>query len=742
MNDNSRRLRIYINARFLTQSITGVQRYALELVKALDYLLETGEIDKSRFKFELLAPRWGIQHELKLKNIPLRRVGLLSGHAWEQLELPFYSRSGLLFCLGNTAPVMSLLSKQPTVVTIHSLSFLFFPEAYSTAFKVFYKQIIPLALRGGDAVITVSQSEKDYIISRYGPLQNRLHAIQNGAMDKEFLNNLQVPEAVIPEGNRPFVLYVGSLSKGKNLRGVLEAMALLNRNHDISLVVVGATGKSFNKDDFNLPEEITSKVFFKGQVDNTAELVSLYKSALCLVFPSFYEASPLPPVEAMACGCPAVVSAIPSLRERCGEAALYCNPHDPAEIAGRIEQLLIDETLRESLRQKGLGHAREISWAKCARETFTVLREVLMRSGSREIVINARFLTQSITGVQRYAFELVKALDALIENGTIDKSKYSFVLLGPRDIERDFNLKHIPLKRVGFLRGHLWEQFELPFYARNRFLIGLCNVGPMLKSSQTVTIHDAAVFGFPQAYSFAFRAWYKVLLTRLGKTASKILTDSQFSRQELTKYCKIGEDRLQVISLGKDHVFSVDPDRNILEEYHLTDRPFVLAVSSVSPNKNFHSIIQAIELLGDTDFSIVIAGGINQKVFSQSCAPLPDTVKYMGYVNDSQLRTLYEHAACFIFPSFYEGFGLPPLEAMTCGCPVIVSHAASLPEVCGDAALYCDPGNPADIADKIRLIMSDPQLRATMRQKGLERAERFTWEKCAAETFDVIKGVT
>lgn len=113
----------------------------------------------------------------------------------------------------------------------------------------------------------------------------------------------------------------------------------------------------------------------------------------------------------------------------------------------------------------------------------------------------------------------------------------------------------------------------------------------------------------------------------------------------------------------------------------------------------------------------------------------------MGYVSDAELRALYEHAACFVYPSFYEGFGLPPLEAMACGCPVIVSNAASLPEVCGDAALYCNPCSPEDIAEKISLLMADPRLREDLRQKGLERAKQFTWEKCARETFAIIEKV-
>ena len=106
-----------------------------------------------------------------------------------------------------------------------------------------------------------------------------------------------------------------------------------------------------------------------------------------------------------------------------------------------------------------------------------------------------------------------------------------------------------------------------------------------------------------------------------------------------------------------------------------------------------------------------------------------------------QLRALYESAACFVFPSFYEGFGLPPLEAMACGCPVVASNVAAIPEVLGDAALYFDPANDRDIFEKVRRVLEDPQLRKEMREKGLSRARKWTWEKCAKETFEIFKEI-
>jgi glycosyltransferase involved in cell wall biosynthesis len=220
-----------------------------------------------------------------------------------------------------------------------------------------------------------------------------------------------------------------------------------------------------------------------------------------------------------------------------------------------------------------------------------------------------------------------------------------------------------------------------------------------------------------------------------------VVTVSQFSKSQLIEHCRIEESKIEVIGLGKEHMLSLEPEPDIIGSNQLAEKGYVLAVSSMNPSKNFANIVKAIELLREVDYQIVIAGGTNGKVFGEANMPYSDKVKMVGYVTDRQLRALYDGAACFLFPSKYEGFGLPPLEAMTCGTPVIVSKSASLPEVCGEATLYCDPNNPADIAMKIDQLMKDVKLRESLSVKGLERAAQFSWDKCARQTWDVVKEV-
>ncbi|MBP2658162.1 MAG: glycosyltransferase [Firmicutes bacterium] len=355
------------------------------------------------------------------------------------------------------------------------------------------------------------------------------------------------------------------------------------------------------------------------------------------------------------------------------------------------------------------------------------------------IYINARFLTQSVSGVQRYAIEVVKEIDSLIEKNIDNKN--SFYLLTPRNIKSQLNLKNIPIRKVGYLKGHLWEQLELPYYSRNGLLVNLCNVAPLLKNKQIITMHDASVFAYPNAYSFSFAIWYKILFVLLGRIAKRILTVSRFSKDELVRYCKIKKEKISVIYLGKEHVYNCKVDKQIIEKHKLENTPFILAVSSMNPNKNFTGIINAIKLLNREDLNIVIAGGINHHIFDIQGEILSDRIKHLGYVSDGELRALYEAASCFVFPSFYEGFGLPPIEAMAYGCPVIVSEVASLPEICGDAALYCDPYNPNDIAEKIRMIIDDETLREALTQAGKKHVKVFTWEKCAMNILQVINSI-
>jgi glycosyltransferase involved in cell wall biosynthesis len=360
----------------------------------------------------------------------------------------------------------------------------------------------------------------------------------------------------------------------------------------------------------------------------------------------------------------------------------------------------------------------------------------------RNVYINGRFLSQEATGVQRYAQELVKTLDSMIDSGEINPGNQSWMLMAPRKIRHTLELKHIGLRQIGWLSGQLWEQIELSWHTRKGILVNLCNTAPLIRRNQIVTIHDAGVQAVPESYAVSFRFWYRFLLFVLGRRVRQVLTVSNFSRDELTRYIGIAPSKIQAIHHGSEHIAAASAEDYIIDRARLRDRPYLLAVSSLSPRKNFQALLEAVDMLGKVDFDVVIAGGLNARVFGENHIVAHDRVRLLGYVNDGELKSLYRHAGAFIYPSLYEGFGLPPLEAMTCGCPVIVSDIPVHREVCGEAALYCNPRSIEDIAAKIRLIMADDELRRKLIANGYERAREFSWRRAAGQFFAVTENLT
>lgn len=351
-----------------------------------------------------------------------------------------------------------------------------------------------------------------------------------------------------------------------------------------------------------------------------------------------------------------------------------------------------------------------------------------------KIYFNGRFLTQRITGVQRYAIEMVKAWDQIcLTNGTEEK----YILLVPPDTEYALHLNTIEIKQVGHLHGHLWEQLELPFYARDGFLINLCNCAPILKKNQTVTIHDVAVFACPDGFSFLFRLWYRMMFTWLSIRLPMFFTVSEFSKKELNAYLGIPLERIHVTYNGVEHIEKNIIDKGVFQRIGLKNNNYILAVGSVNPNKNFSLILKIAERI--PEFHFLIAGGGNSTVFQQKKMSVPDNVEFLGYVTDEELFALYAHAECFLFPSLYEGFGIPPLEAMTFGCPVIASNCASMPEVCGDAAIYCNPHSVEEWVRAIRKVLEeDSPIRDSHVIKGDLVTSRYTWSGAARKMLETL----
>jgi glycosyltransferase involved in cell wall biosynthesis len=326
----------------------------------------------------------------------------------------------------------------------------------------------------------------------------------------------------------------------------------------------------------------------------------------------------------------------------------------------------------------------------------------------------------------------MEQLDMLL--GEAEPNRPTVRVLVPTSLKSLPRYRHLLVQRVGRFSGQVWEQFELPFYARGSLLFTPCGGAPLLHRRNVITIHDAAVFAAPRGYSIAFRVWYQFLYWTLCHSALHVLTVSHFSKSELVKWCGADPKRISVIYLGCEHALRPEPDNRVLEKNLLRRFGYVLCVGSRNPNKNLAGLLRALPYLTAPGIQIALAGQNNAKVFGR-CEIDGERIHNLGYIDDSELRTLYENAACFVFPSFYEGFGLPPLEALALGCPTVVANSGSLAELFGGIAFLCDPYAPSDIADNIRKAC---QVGEENRTRNREFGRNFRWQDCAEGTWKVI----
>jgi glycosyltransferase involved in cell wall biosynthesis len=334
------------------------------------------------------------------------------------------------------------------------------------------------------------------------------------------------------------------------------------------------------------------------------------------------------------------------------------------------------------------------------------------------IRVNGRFETQRITGVQRYARELIARIGDRL------------AVVSPR----------APMRGV---RGHLWEQSILPRRLKGELLWSPCNTGPLAVRRQVVTIHDCGFHDHANSFSPVFANWYQWLIPRLARRARRIITVSEFSRQRLLEFTGVDADRVVVIPNGvSPHFAPVDPQSvaAVKRRLGLPSR-YVLSVGSLEPRKNLSRLLDAWRRMqpAERDVSLVLVGASSKHFQAVDFAGDMASVIFPGYIDDADLPAVYAGATLFVYPSLYEGFGLPVLEAMACGAPVVCSGATALPEVVGTAGILVDPYDPEAIADGIRRVLENDALQARLRQRGLELARQYTWERAAAATWQVLQ---
>ncbi len=316
-----------------------------------------------------------------------------------------------------------------------------------------------------------------------------------------------------------------------------------------------------------------------------------------------------------------------------------------------------------------------------------------------------RFLTQRISGVQRFAYEICVALDGLIK-------KYPYItiigLMPNSQINPQYsiNFTHFVIKKVGFLRGHLWEQIELPIYSLGKPLLNLCNPAPMLKFDQFITLHDVIFMTGFDSQKWWFRAWYKLIAKIVSRTSKQIFTVSNFSKKEITEYLHVKPGKITVLG-NASSLINYSYDLDILDNLKIKDKQYFIIIGSNSKRKNIRMVTELFASHGFlSDYYLVVVGGDYVNLIPEHTIE-SNNIIYTGYISDGSIRSLYKNALALIIPSLYEGFGVPIVEALSEGIPVIASDIPVFHEVLR-GLIYFDPYDRHDLLEKIKYLLICP----------------------------------
>lgn len=336
-----------------------------------------------------------------------------------------------------------------------------------------------------------------------------------------------------------------------------------------------------------------------------------------------------------------------------------------------------------------------------------------------KLLFDGRVLThKTYTGVENYTQNILKRLHA----------------------KCDINITQPKIKNKYL--AHLWTHFILPF-KRGDILFCPGNIAPIFvprSKKLVVTIHDVAFLTYAQTFSKFFRIYYKILIPIIIKRADKIITVSNYSKKEIEKFYPYSKGKIEVVFLGLSDEFTM------LE--NIKKKNQILYVGSMNKRKNFEGVLKAFELLNQKDYKLIMVGNFsenfalneNSKEVILRAKENPN-IEFKSNISNQELIQIYNESKLFVFPSFYEGFGFPILEAMVCGTPVICSDISSLPEVGGNAVIYCDAHDVNNIKENIKQVLEDKNLQNHMILQGLARAKKFSWEKATEKHMKIFKKV-
>lgn len=371
--------------------------------------------------------------------------------------------------------------------------------------------------------------------------------------------------------------------------------------------------------------------------------------------------------------------------------------------------------------------------------------ELKFADPSKKIIgLNGRFLVAQRTGVQRSAYQLFRTV---IEQGT----QFNFILFtgeselfAPEWQRPNVQLVTSHLSQRTVVRNHFWEQVELPRLAKRHkvdLLHSPANLAPLgFKGKSIVNIHDLCFLVQPAWFSFSFRLMYRWLVPKIARNSSLVITNSNYSKNDILSLLKLNVERIRLT------YWSVDPIFHEFNKPYETRDDRIIFVGSLEPRKNLRGLLRGFSLYkqrhpnSKTRLTVV---GCENPLFADAGISGTDAiadVDFRGYISDRELAELFGSSKALVYPSFYEGFGFPPLEAMAAGTPVVTSRTSSLPEIVGNAALLVDPYSHEDIAEKIAKALH-PAVALELIAAGEKQVKRFSWQQVGEHMIDIYSEI-
>jgi glycosyltransferase involved in cell wall biosynthesis len=664
---------------------------------------------------------------------------------------------------GIYSRLLGVFTKKPVIHTFHGFHYKKYSYWLQKLYFIAERRLSQLT----ECIINVSDSENDEGLQLRLFPKSKARVIYNGIdFEKMWKSKIDLELKDLINSIKKDNLLICTVARFDFVKGIdvgIRAMKYLKEYHKNFKYILVGDGELKNEivktiNTYDMRNHILL-LGFRDDVPGILKMMDIYLS------PSRSESMSLTLLEAMNTGLPVVASDIIGNRNLI-KNGLLAKSECPIDIARKLSTLIENPQLRDRLAKESRATVKEnYSLERMVHDTEHLYYDVLnakrlpspslglSKARNMRVGINVSKFLDVNTGVGRYTSNLCKSI--LKTDGKNDYFLYS---PGRMDNTIIADRTRIRIKKTGTTLQNntlriLWEQVALPFDSLNDRLDLFHYTDHALSRLQRtrpiiITVHDIAYIRFPWLLNKSRQIYKKYILKTSIKKADIIIADSYSTKRDIVEFFRIKEEKIKVVYLGVESRFC--PVSNV-EEYRLRNNlpsKMVLNVGTLEPRKNVVALIKAFKELkgrGLKDYKLVIAGDkgwLYKRIFDEvKSNGLQKEVLFLGIVEDEDLPMLYNCADIFVYPSLYEGFGLPPLEAMACGIPVITSNTSSLPEVIGNAGIMVDTDDINALCEAMYNVLKDKELWHQMSNKGLERAKLFSWEETAKKVLEIYNEV-